>query len=323
MSGDILKKKIIEIYTDYKIEFLKYYKKIKRRFLKQLKKLKYFLLKLKENILKEENRKKYLTITGILIIFNFLILNLYISYSYYHGEQSFSLINTKVGDMYLEEYDYVLLVYLENTDTSGNGNGKYHLSNNIPSIGYTYSGYKCQNNSSLIYDDSTKTTSVTTDQKELCSVYFDIIGSVDLNINVMVEDMVDSDNYILSENIPYYGYKYSHYKCENDSELIYNEELHSVKLSSTTKEYCNIYFKKESSDIEVNLYIEDNYQSGNYINRYEIPTNISYTLNDTKSFCNNVNNERIETTISYENGYINAEVNEKAICDIYLDVADE
>lgn len=323
MSGDILKRKILNIYNDYKVEFIKYYKFFKRKIKKFIKKSNLLLARLKTNLLMPENRKKYLTITGILILINALLLGWYASFGYYHKNTEFSLINARVGNLYLEEYDYVLLVFIEDTDETGEGSGEYHLGDNIPTIGYAYSGYKCENNSILVYDDVTKMTSVTTTQKEVCSVYFDVIGSMDLTISIMLEDKVNSETFTISEDIPYYGYKYSHYKCENGSELTYNEELHSVKVSTSTKDYCNIYYKKEAADIEMNLYIEDGYQSRNYINRTTIPANVVYTLNNEKSNCTNINNETLAVTLTYEDGYIYADISEASICNVYLDVANE
>jgi len=323
MSGDILKNKILKIYNDYKDEFLKYMKILKRKTKKSYKKLLYYYKKIKENFLKKENRKKYLTTTGILIIINLLLINIYISFGYYYENASLSLIKATVGNMYLEEYDYVLLVYLENMDSTGNGNGKYRLGDEIPTLGYNYSGYKCQNNSTLIYDEETKTTSVTIEQKEVCSVYFDVIGSMDLSVQIMLEDNPGSNTYIVSERIPAYGYKYSYYECANDGTLEYNSELHTVKLSSSTKEHCSIYFTQEPSDIKVNLYVEETYQMGDYIERISIPSNINYVLNETKSVCINNNNERTDTDITYEDGYINIESSEIISCSIYLDKENE
>lgn len=318
-----MKKNILKIYNEYKDEFLKYMRFFRKKLKKLYKKFLYYYNSVKRNILRKENRKKYLTTTGILIIGNLLLINIYISFGYYFEEASLSLIKATVGNMYLEEYDYVLLVYLENTDSTGNGNGKYHLSDSIPTLGYNYSGYKCQNNSTLVYDEETKTTSVTMEQKEICSVYFDVIGSMDLTVQIMLEDNIGSNTYSVSERIPAFGYKYSYYECANNGTLEYNSNLHTVKLSSSTKEFCSIYFTKESSDITVSLYVEETYQAGDYIERLSIPTNTSYTLNDSKSGCVNNNNERVDTDITYEDGYINIESSEIINCSIYLDKENE
>ena len=305
------------------MEFLTYKRKFKKKINKIYKKLIINFNLLKERLFRKENRKKYLTTTGILIILNLLLINIYISFGYYYEEASLSLIRATVGNMYLDKYDYVLLVYLENIDINGNGNGKYRLSEEIPSLGYNYSGYKCKNNSVLLYDETTKMTSVTVEQKEVCSIYFDVISSLDLAVSIMLEDTPESNTYSVSDKIPAYGYKYSYYECSNNGKLEYNSELHTVRLSSSSNEYCSIYFTKEKSDISVKLYVEENYLTGDYIERLSIPANISYTLNESKSICTNKNNERIDTEVSYLDGYINIESSEITNCSIYLDKENE
>lgn len=316
-------KKIKGIFNEYQKDFFKYYTVVRKKSKKIYRKSKYYFFKLKEDILRQENRKKYLTTTGILIVINLLIINIYASFGYYYDTDSLSLLRTVVGNMYMDKYDYVLLVYLEDTDSTGNGNGKYHLSESVPSIGYNYSGYKCQNDSALVFDKETKIASVNLIQKEICSIYFDAIGKMDLSVKIMLEKEINSNEYTLTDKIPSFGYKYSHYECASNSLLEYNSELHKIKLSSTTQEYCSMYFKKESSDITVNLYIEQNYQTKDYITRQSIPTNTIYVLNEEKSICKKNNNERINTPITYEEGYINIETSEMVNCDIYLDKNEE
>lgn len=318
-----MKEKILEIYNDYKKDFVKYVKKIKRKIKLVSKKIRFYYSKVKENLLRSENRKKYLTTTGILIIANLLLINIYISFAYYNETASLSLLKAIVGDMYIEGNDYTLLVYQEDTDSTGNGNGKYHLTKNIPAIGYNYSGYKCQNNSTLVFNEETKLASVTMEQKEVCSVYFDVIGKMDLTVKIMLEETVNSNNYILGERIPAFGYKYSHYECQNNGVLEYDSELHKVKLSSSTQEHCSIYFNKDNTDITITLFVEEAYQTGEYIERLNIPSNVVYKLNESKSSCMNNNNERIDTTISYTDGYIDVAVSEIAYCNIYLDINEE
>lgn len=310
---------LLEIYNDYKRDYLKYLKIFKKKIRKLYRKIRYYFLLIKDNLLKYENRKKYLTITGVLILFNLLLINFYVSYGYYYGEGVLSLIKGVVGNLYASQYDVVQLIYLENINDTGSGSGNYYLVSDIPTYGYTYSGYKCMNGSSLIYDNSTNEVSVTTDKKEICSLYFDVVGSVDLNAKIMLESEVGSNKYVVGERIPYYGYKYSTYECDNDGVIEYNSPLHTVKLSSSSKDYCSIYFTKESSDIDVNLYVEDNYQNEDYISMESIPSNNVYSINENRSICKNNNNERIDTSISYSNGYIEFGVGEIASCDVYLD----
>jgi len=295
---------------------------LKKKLLNISNRLKNIYKKIQANLLNYKNRKKYLTMTGILIFFNVLLINTYFSYGYYYINDSLSLLKAKVGNMY-NSFDYVLLVYKEDVKTSGNGSGKYLITESIPTFGYNYSGYRCQNGSILIFDEETKKASVTPIKKEVCSIYFDAIDGMDIAVKVMLEDDVGSSKYISSSSIPSYGYKFSYYKCKNNSSIDYNSEKHTIKISANSKEECNIYFTKERADISLRLYVEENYQTEDYIERVSIPSNNIYTLNKIKSYCENQKNERVETTITYKDGYINLGVEEISSCKIYLDKNEE
>ncbi|MBE6156594.1 MAG: hypothetical protein E7161_02495 [Firmicutes bacterium] len=157
-------------------------------------KVKYHYEKIKDILLKFENRKKNLTIIGILIVVHLFLLNLQVSYGFYQDTASFSLVNAVVGNLYLDDHDYVLLVYLENPDSTGSGSGTYYLADDIPTDGYSYSGYKCHNNSTLIFDDYTMTAIVTVEQTEVCSLYFDIVENIE-SASLMYTNNVGRDKY--------------------------------------------------------------------------------------------------------------------------------
>ena len=181
--------------------------------------------------------------------------------------------------------------------------------------------YKCKNESILTFNEDTKNASVTLDQKDVCSVYFNLIGSSDVTVNIMLEDEVDTNNYSLSKIIPYYGYKYSHYECDNNSTLTYDSNLHKVKIEASNKDLCSIYFKKEPVDLEILLYVQN--KNGNYNESNTIPSGNNYTINEEKSECINNNDERIETNISYTDGFIEVTSSEVAYCQVYLDIKNE
>ncbi len=273
--------------------------------------------KFKESLDNPKNRLRYLVMASSFIIV-LLLANLYNSYGYYNDVASFSILGAKVGNLYVKDSDYVLLVYLENSNTSGEGNGDYRLGSNIPTFGYEYSGYKCKNNSQLIYDPDLKTTSVNLVQKDVCSIYFDLKVALDLTINVMLEDSPLSDTYTLSKYVPPYGYVYSHFECQNGGTIEYDANLHKAILTSQGKDYCNIYFNREKADITVNLYVENTYNTQDYIERVSIPSNVSYHLN-SESYCVNMANERIADALDYQDGYIITTTNEIASCKVYLD----
>lgn len=277
----------------------------------------------KETLLKSENRKRNLTTIGVFLFVYLFLLIISPSYAVYLDRYEFSVLGSKVGDKYSKYYDYTLHVYIEDINNSGEGSGNYNLTSDIPVSGYSYSGYNCKNGSTLIYDESTQNTSVSLDQKDVCSIYFDLINTSDIVVKVMLEDSVDSNTYTLSNTIPYFGYKYSHYECDNNSILTYNSELHNVSVSSDKQEYCQIYFQKESVDVEVKLYVENTYGSKDYIEKVSIPANNTYVLNEEETYCLNNFDERIDSTVSYIDGYIEVSTSEVAYCKVYLDKTNE
>ena len=247
----------------------------------------------------------------ILVIVIFLFANIYASNAYYHSESEAYLIKSKIGNPLLNDYDYTLQVYLENIT-----HDDYHLSEKIPIVGYSYSGYNCLNNSSLYYDDINKTTSVTTNIRDICSIYFNLINDFDINVVILLEDTYNSNTFKESNKIPYYGYIYDKYECDNNTVLTYDSPNHLIKLNPIKQEYCKVYFKKLDTNIKVNLYIKD---SNNYVIKDFIPNGIIYEINITNTKCYNNSNEIIDGDVSYVNGYINITNTSVSKCDIYLD----
>lgn len=325
-----LKVKLINIYEkyikDYVIEIKKYYFKVK----KKIKKIYKNLLKLWKNPqsnlgkkIKKLSQTKLAKITfgiiGIFLILNILISIIKPSFAIYKNESQFTIINGIVGN---NQYDYMMLIYIEKPTDSNTNNKKYSLSDSIPVYGYAYSGYSCKNNSTLFFDENTKNTRVNLIKKDICSIYFDYLTTPDISLIIMLEETVNSNTYTIANSIPYYGYKYSYYECDNNSNLTYDSEYHKINVETNNKETCKVYFKKEPADIEVKLYLEDTINSNRYTEKKTIPTGKIYSLNDTRSECLN-NNERTETEISYIDGYIEILSKEVTYCKVYLELENE
>lgn len=356
----ILKIKIPEIFNDYLIDIKKYYRISKNKLKKIYRTVRYhwnnpkskfgkkvipivnlilskinlfferiylalepYLNTLKNALFKSDNRKRNLALVGGFAVIFILALVSLPSFAIYQDQFEFPILGGVVGDKYASQFDYTLLIYVEEANNSGEGSGTYNLTSDIPTLGYTYSGYNCKNDSTLIYDEETKFTSVTLDKKDICSVYFDLNGSSDITLKIMLEDAVESNTYSITSEIPYYGYKYSHYECDNNSTLYYDSNLHKVKIEAANKDLCSIYFQKEQADLEVQLFVENTYQSKNYKEALTIPSGNNYVLNEANTECLNVNNERIETIVSYTDGYIDITSGEMAYCKVYLDLANE
>lgn len=274
--------------------------------------------KFKINMKDPEKRGKLLSAVFILIVINLFIINIFVTHSYYTDTAGIPFVHAKVGNMFYNNYDYVLLVYLENSDASGNGNGEYHLTSSIPQYGYTYSGYRCSNNSVLTYNEDTRLTNVTLKEKDICSVFFNLKESIDLTVKIMLEDAVGSDHYVVNNIIPAFGYEFSSYECTSGGTLEYDSELHKFKMSSNNKDYCSAYFKKKQEDVIANIYVSNNTNNDSFTQVETIPNNITYSLNTDRSSCVNKQNERKEVNITYQEGYVNVLTDEIVTCDIYL-----
>ena len=75
-----------------------------------------------------------------------------------------------VGDYTISDYDYVLNIYLE--DVNAYGEKSYYITDEIPTSGYVYDGYTCENDSAFSYDSENKTTIATLNKKDICKIYF-------------------------------------------------------------------------------------------------------------------------------------------------------
>ncbi len=114
-------------------------------------------------------RNRYLIIASVGLVITILIANIFTSRAYYYQDtEGALLIQAKVGRMYIDDYDYTLLVFVESDEDES----FFKLTESIPSSGYTYNGYSCLNNSTLLYDDGNKITRATIREKDVCSVYF-------------------------------------------------------------------------------------------------------------------------------------------------------
>lgn len=116
-------------------------------------------------------RNKFVIGASILLVITILAANIFSSFAYYYDEsEGYTLIDATVGRMYIDDYDYTLLIFVESNEDEG----IYKLNKEIPTIGYTYNGYSCLNNSNLLYTDSEKITRTTLREKDVCSLYFKV-----------------------------------------------------------------------------------------------------------------------------------------------------
>ena len=272
----------------------------------------------KEYLLNPNNKRKNLTIILALIVINLFLL-IFGSNAYYQNESGIVLMHAYIGNINEQNYDYILKIYLENV----NNDNTYHLANSIPEYGYTYSNYVCKHNSDLVYDSTLNVVTVEAFGKDNCSIYFDLTSDSDIKININIEDEVNSNTYKLSSYVPYYGYDFDSFTCDNNSSVTFDSNNHKISINSLEKDNCNLYFKKINNDITINLYIETDIDTNEYIRKTTIPTNKNYSLNTTRTNCKDINNNTINNQIDYTSGYINIETDYISSCEIYLDEENE
>ena len=128
-----------------------------------------FYLKIK-NLSK---RQKFTIIAITILIINIIIINKFFSYGYYYDNNAISIMSAKVGNMYTD-YDYVLEVYLEDSEKSIEGK-TYHLTNKVPEQGYSFNHYYCINGSAFNFDNANKMTKAQITKKDVCTIYFDLL----------------------------------------------------------------------------------------------------------------------------------------------------
>ncbi len=249
--------------------------------------------------------KKEKLIYIVIAILSVLIINLYTSYAYYVQESYIPILKSKVGNKKLKEFDYSLTILIKNDND-------YIEVDKIPENGYILKNKKCINGSNIEVNDKKAKAEIT--KKDACMLYYELENKGDIILNILLENEINNEDYIISNSIPIYGYVYSHFDCINNGIITYENNKISFEGS---KDKCNIYFNRNISDIFLSLYIE---VDGDYIKKDSIPINKSYVLNST-SECKDIDDNIILNSIDYIDGHIVINTNKIAYCEVYLDEA--
>lgn len=285
----------------------------------------------------KRNKKYALGIIGLISLG--LILGIQSTYAYYTDNDSIRILAAAVGDFDTGDGDINIMIYKQSEDNEK----LYSRTYSVPAFGYEFNDKltKCtitctadDPNCHYKYNDSDRTFSLTSKEKVTCKFYFDQTEPSDVNVYIMLEDIngthirTDNDNnnkrYSLTNVIPPVGYIYKESVCDNPTDkLTYDEATHKFTLSTNSKNKCYAYFDKSSevADISSNIYVQSEKNSTTYTQVKTIPASKIYKLNNTKSKCMDIDSEeKNDSTISYENGYINILSSGKEKCEIYLDL---
>jgi len=290
-------------------------------------------------------KKAYLL--GIISFFAFvLFFGFKAAYAYYNVSSPLSIIAGTIGDFDTGNAEVNMIIYKE----TGKGTNVFVKSYAVPALGYKFNDdltsctrpceddedknchITCGKNSTCKYEynEPSNDFSITSSHKLTCKFYFNASEASDMNVFVMLENnegnkTYNQKKYSLNEVIPAYGYKYVGYTCDNEETLEsfeYDSETKKFIIATTTSNVCYAYFDKYgSSDTLVNVYVQSEKGSKVYETVNTIPANKTYVLSTSeKSACYDSNNNELNTSIVYENGYIDIAVNKNQTCNVYLDL---
>jgi len=201
----------------------------------------------------------------------------------------------------------VELIIMQETDTgvSGYTTGlKYTKTSSIPSTGYKYVGYICDNKSATVtYKNGTFETE--SDSQTVCRAYFNRYSS-----KVFVNYYLETSNgsYESVSAIPSLGYVYNEEKskCENNSTIVVDNNVVLID-ANVDDEVCNVYFDMTYTDIKVDVYVMNR-----ETNKYELSDIPLAGYEFYNAGCTN------GATIEYVNGILRVNADSPTICTVYF-----
>lgn len=266
--------------------------------------------------------KKYkLPLISGLVIVLLALVGIIATYAYYQTIDTTPIIGGTTGEI----ADLDIRVMAEERDANGNGLNSYGLYPYIPKAGYAYNEEKsyCTNGSTIVYHEDTYDADITAYGHDVCYLYFDSTASLDLTLYVYAEN-IDSDGYgtgqytkLETTTLPSIGYTLNNEMsfCENGSTLSYLDEENLFNIDASGKDVCKAYMDAIDVDIQLKLYLQAKSGSRLYYEAKEIPNNIFYELNTSKSACTGT------STLSINNQKVVIAATSKTSCVAYLDVS--
>ena len=153
--------------------------------------------------------------------------------------------------------DVDLYVMMQDANgTHEHGDKKYRIIDNIPAFGFNYSGYSCQNGSTVEIDNSTGNIKVLSNERDVCYAYYDgDLQKSDIIANVYVQKSVGG-NYVKVASIPRaQKYKiatdqknYCHTAAGVETSSVPTYADYTIDIPNTDqKQICEVYLQIDNS----------------------------------------------------------------------------
>lgn len=266
-------------------------------------------------------KKHKLPLIASFVVVLLACIGIIVSYAFYQVIDKTPVIGGSTGEI----ADLDIRVMAEERDANGNGVGTYALYPYIPEAGYAYNSSKsyCTNGSTITYHPTTFDADITAYGHDVCYLYFDSTANLDLTLNVYAEninsDGVGTGEYTKLEttSLPSIGYTLNTNKsgCENGSTLTYLDEENMFSIDASGKDVCTAYMDAMDVDIQLKIYLQSKSGSPTYYEAKEIPSNVFYDLNTSKSACTGT------STLSIKNQKVVISATSRTSCVAYLDVS--
>ena len=266
-------------------------------------------------------KKHKLPLIASFVVVLLACIGIIVSYAFYQVIDKTPVIGGSTGEI----ADLDIRVMAEERDANGNGVGTYALYPYIPEAGYAYNSGKsyCTNGSTITYHPTTFDADITAYGHDVCYLYFDSTANLDLTLNVYAEninsDGIGTGEYTKLEttSLPSIGYTLNTNKsgCENGSTLTYLDEENMFSIDASGKDVCTAYMDAMDVDIQLKIYLQSKSGSATYYEAKEIPSNVFYDLNTSKSACTGT------STLSIKNQKVVIAATSRTSCVAYLDVS--
>ena len=260
-------------------------------------------------------------ITAVIVIL-LACISIFVTYAFYKVEDVTPIVGGSTGD--IADLDLRIMVEDRNSDGSAKV-GEYILYPYIPQAGYEYNEAKsyCTNGSTINYNEDIYDVDIVAQGHDVCYMYFDSIAELDITLYVWAEN-VNSDGEgtgkytkLETQTMPSIGYELNSEMttCTENATVNYSSAENKFNVSASGKAVCNAYMDAMDVDVALKIYLQAKTGSSLYYENDEIPTNVYYELNNTKSSCTGT------STLDIQNQKVVVAATSRTSCVAYLDVS--